>query len=247
MSFSISLPTSDPAVDVLELWTPGEPSASGGEVWRAVLPDDPLAAAELLDERERQARRARRALSSAQHRLQADLAALVGGLAFSTSLELSPAQNILAAGLRYQGQALAYSGLEDLPVDPRQLDQAAGSLARLIEQAQRAAGQAALVETSSGGRKSAVTRVSWAGDVETWWAAGGTREQRFQHGRVLAQALDTRQAWLRCLCILAGGVTRVAAALATGPFSLISIWTTWTYLQHIVREAKILEKTLNEP
>jgi hypothetical protein len=100
--------------------------------------------------------------------------------------------------------------------------------------------QLALVETAMGGNTIGVTRVSWSGDTETWWVAGTGPEKFGPHTQVLSQALATRQEWLHFLLIVTSGAVRVGAALATGPFSPIAIWTTWNYALQVVAEFRKL-------
>jgi hypothetical protein len=96
--------------------------------------------------------------------------------------------------------------------------------------------QFALVETVRGGRAIGITRVAWLGDAETWWAAGASAEHFSQHAQALAQALATRQEWLNFLLLVSSGMLKVAVALATTPFSPLTIWTTWNYLRQVVQE-----------
>lgn len=246
-AFSFSLPGSaDPPNDVFGLWAPAAglsppPGGEIGAVWRADLPDDLDSAYALLDQRERQLGLIQRALPAADRRLSSDLRAIdqagAGGASFSLGGEtLASPRGVLAAALSHQELGVSYGLFDQGKIAPFQLEETTRAVSRFGEQVRRAVDQLALVETSSAGRKVGITRAAWSGDVETWWAAGAGSDRRRQHEQVLAQALATRQGWLRLLLVAASGITRVAAALATGPFSLISVWTAWNYVQEAVKE-----------
>ncbi|MBE0695893.1 MAG: hypothetical protein IH586_03130 [Anaerolineaceae bacterium] len=247
-SFTVSLPgTLSPAVDVFDLWQAGGSTAVQdaeiGSVWRADLPLDPRDAFTLLEEREEELRLSQRALPAAGEQLAADLrlvsAPNTGGHSFALSGDdpTSP-HGILAMGLQHQDLGVSFGLFDGFKIDPLQLNSAARMTSSFAEQVRRTVDQLALVETTSAGHRLGITRAAWSGDVETWWESGASRDQRLQHEQVLAQALATRQGWLRFLLTAAAGITSVAVALASGPFSPVAIWTTWNYLQAVVKEYK---------
>jgi hypothetical protein len=119
-------------------------------------------------------------------------------------------------------------------LDTQVLERTSQEVSQFAALVRRTVEQFALIETASGGRSVAKTRVAWSGDVETWWKSGADQGQFPQHNQVLAQALAARQHWLHFLLLLTSGIVRTAAALATGPFSLIAIWATWNYLQQVM-------------
>jgi hypothetical protein len=242
--FVFSLPgSSTSAADVLQLWQPGGPvswqTENIGTFWRAELPGDANQAFLLLDQRDQDLRLCQQALPAADAQLTSDLRALQpgpGGVFFSLAQEEpgSP-RSFLAAGLQHQGAGVSFGLFDNIKIDPLQLNAVAKTASGFAEQVSRAVDQLALVETTSDGHRLGLTRAAWGGDVETWWASGATYDQCLQHQQVLAQALATRQAWLRFLLSAAAGITRVAAAIAAGPFSPIAIWTTWNYLQATIK------------
>lgn len=248
-TFQFSLPGSDtPALDVFGLWDsssppsrPGKGDGGVGLLFHADLPADPARAFDLLDTRQMALNLSRQALPSAEQSLSADLRELALVNAGGTSFAIGGGENagaraILAAAIQHQGLGVSYGLFDNLKIDPFQLDQAANAVSSFAGQVQRVVAQLALVETSSGGRRLGITRAAWTGDVETWWSAAASRDQRLQHEQVLAQALATRQGWLRFLLMVTGGITRVAATLAAGPFSPVAIWATWNYLREVVKE-----------
>jgi hypothetical protein len=249
--FTIELPNAAGIQDVFGLWIPRQTQTNSrnvyfqgniGAVWRANLPEDPQVAGDLLEVHDFQLRLVQNALPGFEQRLKHDLLGLTrqnttGETSFSAgSEENHHLRSILAAGLQYQGTGVSFSLLDGIKIDPLQLDKVAQMVASFSEQVQRNVDQLTLVETVRDGRRLAITRTAWSGDIETWWAAGTGPGQRILHEQVLAQALATRQGWLRFLLVLAGGITRVAASIAAGPFSLVSIWTTWNYLQEVIKE-----------
>lgn len=252
-TFQVSLPGSaSPALDVFGLWDsssppsrPGKGDGGLGLLFTADLPADPTLALDLLDARETALRLSRQALPGAEQRLSADLRemALVnaGGASFAVGGgENAGARAFLAAAIQHQGLGVSFGLLDNLKIDPFQLDEAANAVSSFAAQVHRVVDQLALVETVSGGQRLGITRAAWSGDVETWWSAAASRDQRLQHEQVLAQALATRQGWLRFLLMVTGGITRVAAALAAGPFSPVAIWATWNYLREVVNEFRAL-------
>jgi hypothetical protein len=256
--FLFSLPgASSPAVDVFNLWQPAAPPAGQdaqiGSIWRADLPPDAGDAFDLLTERDGALRLSQRALPAAEAQLAADLRQLTaqpagdaasGGHSFSLS-DQDPAspRGILAAGLQHQELGVSFGLLDGVKIAPFQLDQAARMASSFAEQVHRTVDQLALVETTCAGQRLGRTRAAWSGDVETWWSSAASRDQRLQHEQVLAQALATRQGWLRFLLTTAAGITRLAAALAAGPFSPVAIWTTWNYIQAVVKEYQKLSQS----
>lgn len=255
--FSLAFPAHQPGADAFALWQAPAGSAAlptgAGEVWRADLPDDPQSAGQLLAALAAQVRRSQNALPLAQLALEHDLRGLTpaaGELSFSTQDSLAPPRAILAAGWSYQAQtraaaqgavpAASFGLLDGLPVGKRELDEAADALRSFCAQVSGSVNRLALIETRVNGRKIAVTRAGWSGDLRTWWSAASNPDQRRQHERVVAQALATRQAWTRLLILLTAGTARVAAALAAAPFSPIAIWTTWNYVKEVIRQTQSL-------
>jgi hypothetical protein len=242
------LPGEPGAEDVLGLWGSGPPdvlaagAAEAGSLWLAGLPGDPAAAGALLEAQQRQVAALGRALPRAQARLLADLSGLAasGPDELSFALEQAPADaplGVLAGALRYRypDQAASFGLFDAFKPDRQQVEESVGLFDRFSRQVRQTFEGLALVETVIGGRRLGRTSAGWSGDMETWWAAGGLPDERRQHAQVLAQALATRQHWLRFFLLVAGGIPRVAGALAAGPFAPVAIWATWNYFQQVIQ------------
>mgnify|MGYP000847082593 CR=1 FL=1 len=244
-AFQVSLPGQPGAEDALGLWgsipagSPAPaPAAEAGSLWLAYLPDDPDAADALLGEQARRSQALARAIPAAQAQFRADLAGLrsqePGGLSFALAQAGPDAPlNILAGALqyRYPEQADSFGLLDVFRPARQQVEDSAVLFDRFTRQVRQTIDGFAQIETISGGRRLASTLASWSGDLETWWTAGGLPEERRRHEQVLSQALAARQHWLRFFLLVAGGIPRVAGALAAGPFSPIAIWAAWNYFQ----------------
>lgn len=254
------------AEDVLGLWSASADElafsapamtplhAQAGAVWRADLPDDPLEAQRLLSTRAAQLRLSQRSLAQAGTLLRNDLRSIPpprDGESFSTPAGWPPANPDTPRGLlelaaieRFSSQASfagePQEGIDQGLLSEAALDQAGQVAGDFFAQVQRLVGQFALVESSLGGRSLGLTRVSWGGDAQTWWSARAGMDDYPLHQQVLAQALGTRQAWLSFALLFSAGVVQVAAALASGPFSLLTIWTTWNYLKKVVEKYRAL-------
>jgi hypothetical protein len=63
------------------------------------------------------------------------------------------------------------------------------------------------------------------------------------HRRLLAQALATRQEWLRFLLVLTSGATKIGLLAASGPFAPAALWAAWNYAQDVIRQFRRLAAT----
>lgn len=255
-TFDVSFPGAEiPVIDILGTWEPapssryliGDGGIGASLLFHAELPTDPALTFNLLDARERKLTLGQQALPVAEKNLSADLNQIMlvgdGGAAYSLGVgNFASARSILAAGLQHQGLGISFRLLDMAKIDPLQLDQAAVKVGYFAKQVQSTIDQLAHVQTTCAGMHIGFTRAAWSGDIETWWSAAATHDQRLQHEHVLAQALTTRQAWVRFLLLVAGGIARVSASLATGPFSPVTIWTTWNYLLEVIKEYQNLAK-----
>jgi hypothetical protein len=79
--------------------------------------------------------------------------------------------------------------------------------------------------------------------VHTWWVPGSPASSISDHGRVLAQALATRQEWLRLVFVLTAGAAKISVAMATNPFNPVAIWGAWTYIQKVIEQYHSLQRT----
>lgn len=245
--FQVCLPGQPGAEDVLGLWhspltsagvafdmTPAE----AGSLWRAELPDDLDTVDRLLLAQRRQLAALAQALPAAQAYLRADLANLdPGGISYALGQAGPQAPlSVLSGALqfRYPEQADSFGPLDIFKPTRQVVLDAADLFERFTHQVRQAVGGFAQVDTIIGGRRLGRSRVAWSGDLETWWTAGGLPGDRRQHEQVLANALATRQHWLRFFLLVAGGIPRVAGALAAGPFSPVAIWATWNYFRKVI-------------
>ena len=104
--------------------------------------------------------------------------------------------------------------------------------------------QFALVESSRGARPAPAPVIDWLGDVHTWWLAGSPPPVISDHRRALAQAVATRQAWLRLATMLTAGAAKIGIAMAAGPFNPLAIMTAWKYVQKVIEQYRLI--TLKE-
>jgi hypothetical protein len=246
--FQVLIPGLQTAPDALDLWQviPAEVSpaiqAKTGLVWRANLPGDLDGAANLVQLQDYQLQNTHLALPAAQKSLELELQHLPSQeAARQVSFDLqqgatSGTPAILRRALLYQVDAVDYASF----LDRSEIERVANEAIQFALQVQHVVAQFALVETSFGGIKAGVTRVAWGGDVDTWFTPDLSAEHISLHRKVLAQSLATRQGWMRFLVIFTSGALRVAASLAATPFSLLTIWTTWSYLQQVLKEFRQL-------
>lgn len=259
----VLIPGTRPAFDVFGAWQGqmGPVDDGVGAVWQADLPEDDLWAEQLLRTQSRSLHTASMAIPVAERRLAADLAAVPdllpaepgarfqagsSGAAFvsvpgSSGSESLGAFNVLLTAHRYSLQSQGLSFSTNAPsLSTGELEQTGDRFEQFISQLRCSVGQLALVKTSSMGSPVATSRVDWFGNVQTWWAACSAPERCALHASVLNQALVTRQNWLRFALLVTGGAVRVGAALAAGPLGLLSIWTTWNYVQRVIDEFRRL-------
>ncbi len=129
----------------------------------------------------------------------------------------------------------------------RRAGEAAGTIADFAGSVHRLVDQFALVESSRGGVASARTRVDWLGDVHTWWMSGSPAPAIADHRRVLAQAIATRQAWLRLATILTAGAAKSRSSMAAGPFNPVAILTVWKYVQKVIEQYRLIRMGVPVP
>ena len=210
--YQVLYPEAPPQADLLGLWQPGRMEGSfsiGGEmpgvVWRANLPEDPVETARLLNTHAVTLRQTGLALEAAGPLLRRDLQRAAadsrsdGQVGFGNSLAIEPPgadlgrYDLVIGALYYDSRSVSFDLRDELSEAAETVSNFAASVHRLVD-------QFALVESILGGRPSARTRVDWLGDVHTWWAIGSPGPAIADHRRVLAQAIATRQAWLRLIC-----------------------------------------------
>ena len=246
--YQVCYPGAASQPDLLGLWQAEPLDASfsvGGEtpgvVWRVNLPEDPLESARLLGAQSLSLVNTTLALDAAGPLLSRDLQRAAAGDAGHVAFDLSAA----SAG-RYDllTQAL-YAHPGSVSFDLRdELSEAAQTVSNFAASVQRLVDRFALVESSRGGAPRARTRLDWLGDVHTWWLAGSPPPVISDHRRALAQAVATRQAWLRLATILTAGAAKIGIAMAAGPFNPLAIMTAWKYVQKVIEQYRMI--TLKE-
>jgi len=246
--FTVFVPYTPPVPDVLDLWQVNandEAYQIGGEkpgsIWRADLPNDMKAAARALNTHAVQLKQTSRALTAAGSLLSSDLQQVNvrGGSEATYDLEASGItgrQALLAFAFNYDPEQVEYNS----QVDKLQLDATAAWVSRFAWQVRSQVEQFALVASVSGGRQIGLTRVVWTGDMQTWWNKGSSSALVDLHRQLLAQAIASRQAWLRLLLTIMEGAVKVGLSLTTGPFSLIAIWTAFNYVRKVIEQYRQL-------
>jgi hypothetical protein len=247
-TFRVNIPGQETPVEALGLWqvTAGEATSGdqAGSLWRVELPAEPLEAEQALNLQEVHLGRVRRALGAVERRLSADLknlpqpGATTDYALRANLLEAEPGTpgSVLATAAKTRWPEASYAVYDRFPLSAHQLEEAGQAVRHFASQVQQTISQFARVETALGGQMVGITQVAWSGEVTTRWSARFGPDHYRQHTRVLAQALATRQDWLRFLLLVTGGALRIGAALASGPFSLLTLWTTWNYLKQVVAE-----------
>jgi hypothetical protein len=233
---------------LLGLWQPSSAtesfSISGeqpGVVWRADLPEDPAESARALNSHALALRQVGHALAAAGPLLVQDLGHMAGfaptGLAYELPAGAAPdRREILAQALTREAEGASFGLKDDLAHAAQVVGRFSGQIRRLVD-------QFALVESRHAGRCAARTRVDWLGDVHTWWVPGSPASSISDHGRVVAQALATRQEWLRLVFVLTAGAARISLAMATSPFNPVAIWTAWAYVQKVIEQYHSVQQT----
>ena len=217
-----------------------------GVVWRANLPEDPSESGRLLNTHAVSLHHTAMALDAAVPLLKQDLqraAADSSSEGHAPAFDLSGAAtgryDLVIGALNYDPSSVSFDLRNELSEAAETVSQFAGSVHRLVD-------QFALVESSRGGQQNARTRMDWLGDVHTWWVTGSPRPAIADHRRVLAQAIATRQAWLRLATVLTAGAAKVGLAMAAGPFNPVAIMTTWKYVQKVIEQYRIISRSGDE-
>jgi hypothetical protein len=246
--FQVCYPDATPQPDLLGLWQAEGLGASfsiGGEtpgvVWRVNLPEDSLESARLLNTQSLSLRQTSLALDAAGPLLSRDLQRAAAGGAGQVAFDLGAASSgrydLLAQALSADPGSLSFGLRDELSEATQTVSNFAASVSRLVD-------RFALVESSRGGATSARTRLDWMGDVHTWWLAGSPPPVIRDHRRALAQAVATRQAWLRLATLLTAGAAKIGIAMAAGPFNPLAILTAWKYVQKVIEQYRLI--TLKE-
>jgi hypothetical protein len=236
--------------DLLGLWQPEKLEGSfavgsemPGVVWRANLPGDEFESARILSTQSLSLRQTALALQAAGPLLSRDLQrASVNGRpkegetpAFDITSTSSGRYDLLTQGLYYDPGSLSFGVRDELSEAVQTVSGFAASVHRLVD-------RFALVESSLGGLPSARTRLDWLGDVHTWWLAGSPPPTIRDHRRVLAQAIATRQAWLRLATLLTAGAAKIGLSMAAGPFNPVAIMTAWKYIQKVIEQYRVISQ-----
>lgn len=252
--FQVSYPGDPLQTDPLELWQSVAHQKNNlidgdqpGVVWRADLPEDPVASARQLTIHAVTLHQTNLALQATGSLLQQDLqwAATNRIAEGQVDFGVSPIQdlsrstseryNLVAQALNGDPQEVSFGLQDELTEALEIVSRFASSVHRLVE-------QFALVESGRGGLSNARTRVEWLGDVQTWWVGRSPSIVMADHRCVLNQALATRQAWLRLATTLTAGAAKVGMAMATGPFNPLAIMTVWKYVKKVIEQYRIISR-----
>ena len=252
----------DATPDVLGVWTatpatPGEAvafdtaaaPATDAPVWRANLPADPeLAEAELAGGETRLGA-SHAALTEAQMRLDAFVAARTAGPAFDvpgTGAEGAAPEAELWLLLQEieQGRPPPSFGLGDTLVG--KWEQANQQFQAFIEQVSRLVAYYALVETRQAGRIVGRTAVGWTGDVDTVWPAATQPDQADLHRRTLALALASRDALVRMVALVTSGAVKLSVLLTTPGGAVLALPAAWKFINRVLAELERHQQSVEE-
>ncbi len=242
----------DTALDVLGVWTatPAAPAeavafdtttapAPDAPVWRANLPADPERAAAELAGGEGRLGASHEALTEAQVRLGAFVAARTAGPAFDTlSVPADGAAPEAELWLLLQeieqGRPPSSFGLGDSLVGG--WEQANQQFQAFIEQVSRLVAYYAWVETRQAGRIVGRTAVGWTGDVDTVWPAAAQPDQAELHRRTLALALASRDALVRMVALVTSGAVKLSVLLTTPGGAVLALPAAWKFINQVLAE-----------
>jgi hypothetical protein len=248
--YQVFYPDAASQADLLGLWQPAALDGSfaiGGElpgvVWRINLPEAIDESARFLNTQSVALRQTALALEAAGPLLSRDLQQAAaqksagGGdtPAFDVPGVIAGRYDLVAQALSYDPDSVSFDLRDELSEAVQTVSEFATSVHRLVD-------QFALVESTLGGMPSARTRVDWLGDVHTWWVTGSPTPAIADHRRVLAQAIATRQAWLRLATVLTAGAAKVGLSMAAGPFNPVAIMTTWKYIQKVIEQYRQIRR-----
>lgn len=216
--------------DPLGVWQSAAIRLPAGEAalelatWRVDLPANPRTAQKALAANQRRIVTAALALPAAEARL-GDFAGQLpqSGLEFALPDEArkSAEADLQRFLRRTQRSARQSYGLDDLVPQIKELIEAAN---RLAQNVRLSLASYALVESNLGGSLVGRTRVSWLGDFSSEWRPGLEQSQASLHRQAVAQALATRQSWVRIGLAVAASGASLAAALAGNPFALLGVF-----------------------
>jgi hypothetical protein len=216
----------------------GEADAPG-QIWRADLLADPLAARVALGAAREQLRAHEAALATAEERLSR---AVYTGVSFSTSAEQRGPERALQGMVQeLRSEAAAPPGGASFTIRetaPPAWIAAEAQLRAFVAQAQETIAAYALVETRVAQALIGRTRVHWGGDVRSHLAANVSVVQAELHRRTLTLALRSRAALLRVFGIVLRGARIVAQMISSPVGTVTALPAAWNFVQEVLREAR---------
>lgn len=252
----------DATPDVLGVWTvtPAVPAgavafdtaaapATDAPVWRANLPAHPDLAEAELAAGEGRLGASHEALTEAQARLGAFVAARTAGPAFDApgagaKGEAPEAELWLLLQEIEQGRPPPSFGLGDTFVG--KWEQANQQFQAFIEHVSRLVAYYAWVETCQAGRIVGRTAVGWTGDVDTVWPAATDPDQAELHRRTLALALASRDALVRMVALVTSGAVKLSVLLTTPGGAVLALPAAWKFINQVLTELEKYHQSVKE-
>ncbi len=196
-------------------------------VWQVDLPQDARAAASVLAGADRRLALAENALPQADARLAAFRAA--GGLPPMVGTGLEP-----EAGLA-EWVAASQSGRRPADQNERRTQVAA-----FFDRVRQTLRNYAAIDTRVDGVRTALTLVSWTGDVRTTWATALLANQTRQHTDAVALALRTRDAWLRLALTVTQGAIKIITLFSVNP--ALALPATYQFVRQVIDQVQALDR-----
>lgn len=206
-------------------------------VWRMSLPPQPQAAADTLEQAERQLAATWAALEQVPFRLESLVQNLqAGGQAqFGVPGEMAGERDLLRWLSALEPSLVGF----DLQSSSRdEVDQAASQFGAVLNGLLNQMSHLAWVETQFGAQFLARSVVDWDGDVHTLWGGGTSLEQWLWHQRSLRLALASRFALLRMVTLVAQGAAKISLLVTTPGGAFLALPAVWQFINRLLAEAE---------
>lgn len=246
--FQVSIPGLLDSTDELGIWQippvqsfaahfTREPQQETSQ-WRVELPGDPEKARQLVERQSAAIAAAQTALPDAARRLQ-DFAIknqAASPEAFSTGAGASflpvPEQQLADWANVINGPS-SFDLSANLPLDWKEVSQAA---AGFFEKVRRSLQYAAVVETTSAGRRVGLTTVSWSGDFRTAWGLHPGPQAASGHAQALDLAVQTRTTWLNIAILVTRSAVQLGLLFPTNP--LLAIPAAYKFIRQVLEQVQ---------
>ncbi len=228
------------------LWTL-KPDPGGGfdgtdlaavPVWQANLPGDLSQAAGILEQTEISLADLRKALAAAENRIQSLLEAQMDTSAGSPKITRgilpTPERGLLA--LLHEIRSGAFEGDLQRVTLPGWLE-AAGGFQEFIDRLEAILSNESLVETRVEGQLLALSWLSRAGDIRTFWL-DSAREHTTAHQRTLKSALENQHLMLEAVAAAARGAVGIARVTGGALNGLLALPVAWRFLEQVLDEPR---------